>query len=217
MQYTKRLRLPAAIMLASCLVSGGEFAALKTGRRLHVSRCEDRGLRLRLFTPGGCQIDLPASSVVRFEPDNMPAEPEPAGAKEIPGRKPLPLNTLIERLAAAAELPAELIHAMIAEESAHRADAVSSKGAVGLMQLMPRTAAMLAVDPHDPMENIRGGIDYLKRLMERYKGRSDQIVRALAAYNAGPSRVDQYDGIPPYAETRAYVRRVIDRFNAAHQ
>ena len=80
------------------------------------------------------------------------------------------------------------------------------------MQLMPRTAAELAVDPYDPTENVRGGINYLKQLLELYEGRDDQVVRALAAYNAGPHRVEQYDGVPPYDETRAYVRRVIERY-----
>ena len=77
---------------------------------------------------------------------------------------------------------------------------------------MPRTAAGLGIDPYNPMENVRGGIDYLKQLLQRYAGRNDQIVRALAAYNAGPGRVEQYDGVPPYGETRAYVSRVIERY-----
>ncbi len=216
MQYTKRLSLPTVMMLVLRAASGGEFAVLKTGYRLHVSRHEAQGPRLRLFTPGGGQIDLPASAVVRFEPKSATPEPaateESAAAEEHPARKPLSVDAAVERFAAEAGLPAELIHAVIAAESAYRADAVSRKGAVGPMQLMPETAAELAVDPYNPTENIRGGINYLKQLLERYAGRDDQIVRALAAYNAGPGRVEEYDGVPPYNETRAYVRRVIERF-----
>ncbi len=216
MQHTRRLRLPAAMMLALCMASGGEFAVLQTGYRLHVSRYEEHGPRLRLFTPGGGQVELPASAVVRFEPDGDAAEsvaaPQPAAAEKFPVPMPLSVNDAVERFAAEAGLPAELIHAVVAEESAYRTDAVSAKGAVGPMQLMPQTAAGLGVDPYNPMENIRGGIDYLKQLLERYEGRDDQIVRALAAYNAGPHRVEKYDGVPPYSETRAYVSRVIARF-----
>ncbi len=216
MQYAKRLRLPAAMMLALCAAPGGEFAVLKTGYRLHVSRHEAQGSRLRLFTPGGGQLNLPASAVVRFEPDGTapqrPAAPTAAAAEKTPARKPLSVAAAVERFAAEAGLPAELIHAVVAAESAYRADAVSTKGAVGPMQLMPQTAAGLGIDPHNPTENVRGGIRYLKQLLGRYAGRDDQIVRALAAYNAGPGRVEQYDGVPPYGETRAYVSRVIERY-----
>ena len=80
------------------------------------------------------------------------------------------------------------------------------------MQLMPETARELAVDPRDPAENVQGGVSYLKQLLERYAGSRDQLVLALAAYNAGPAAVDRYRGLPPYAETHAFVRRVIERF-----
>ncbi len=100
----------------------------------------------------------------------------------------------------------KLVRSVISVESAWRPDALSSKGARGLMQLMPGTARMLGVDPDDPVQNIEGGVKYLSMLSEKYKGNLEKI---LAAYNAGPSRVDQYDGIPPYRETENYVRKVL--------
>lgn len=220
MRYAGKLRLPAVMALALAAAPGGEFAVLKTGYRLRASSHESNGARVRLFTRGGGQIDLPASAVARFEPDGAAepaaaaqplARPKPAAAEKH-AAEPLSVDAAVERFAAEAGLPAELIHAIVAEESAYRTDAVSVKGAVGPMQLMPQTAAWLGIDRHDPMENIRGGIDYLKQLFERYAGRDDQIVRAVAAYNAGPGRVEQYNGVPPFYETRTYVNRVIERY-----
>jgi soluble lytic murein transglycosylase-like protein len=81
------------------------------------------------------------------------------------------------------------------------------------MQLMAETARELQVtDSLDPVQNLRGGTAYLKQLLDRYDGRRDQLVRALAAYNAGPGKVDRYGGLPPYNETRLFVGRVIQRF-----
>jgi soluble lytic murein transglycosylase-like protein len=214
MQHLLHLRLLMAMLVALSAASAGEIAVLKTGYRLHVDRHEINASRVRLFTQNGGQMDLPASAVIRFEQDDQVAEALPVEEPplESPIEKPLSIADAIERFAAEVGLPAELIHAVISTESAYQTDAISAKGAIGLMQLMPQTAAELAVDPYDPTENVRGGINYLKQLMELYEGREDQVVRALAAYNAGPHRVDQYDGVPPYDETRAYVRRVIERY-----
>lgn len=99
-----------------------------------------------------------------------------------------------------------LIRAVMHAESHFKKGAVSSQGAQGLMQLMPATAAELGVgNAFDPAENIRGGTKYLSELLTSYKG---DITRATAAYNAGPGAVAKYDGVPPYAETQAYVKRV---------
>jgi soluble lytic murein transglycosylase-like protein len=99
-----------------------------------------------------------------------------------------------------------LVKAVIAAESLFDADAVSRKGAQGLMQLMPATASKLGVaDPFSADQNVRGGVRYLRKMLDRY----GDMGRALAAYNAGPSAVDRYRGIPPYPETRAYVQRVM--------
>jgi len=113
----------------------------------------------------------------------------------------------ISRLADIHNIDEELIRAVIQIESSWRRDAVSSKGAMGLMQLMPRTAAMLGVeDAFDPIQNITGGVKYLAQLTDKYKG---DIEKALAAYNAGPSRVNAAGGIPPFPETQRFVRNVM--------
>lgn len=112
----------------------------------------------------------------------------------------------IQRAAARYGLNADLIRAVIGAESAGKQDAVSSKGAQGLMQLMPATARQYGVvDPFDPEQNIDGGSKYLSYLFTRYGGNTKL---ALAAYNAGEGTVDKYGGIPPYTETRNYIRKI---------
>jgi len=101
----------------------------------------------------------------------------------------------------------DLVRAVIRTESANNPNALSSKGAMGLMQLMPQTAKMLGVkDAWDPEENIRGGVKYLSQLSDKFNG---DIVKILAGYNAGPNRVVQYNGVPPFAETQNYVKKIL--------
>jgi soluble lytic murein transglycosylase-like protein len=108
--------------------------------------------------------------------------------------------------ARANDVPPALVKAVIAAESMFDSEAVSHAGAQGLMQLMPDTARSLGVeDPFRPDENVRGGTEYLRAMLDRY----GDFSRALAAYNAGPSAVDRHDGVPPYRETRDYVKRVL--------
>jgi soluble lytic murein transglycosylase-like protein len=109
-------------------------------------------------------------------------------------------------------LPRELVRSVMAAESGYSMEAISPKGAIGLMQLMPETARDLGVDPHDPMQNVDGGTRYLRDLLLRYNG---GLRHALAAYNAGPGAVDRYKGIPPFAETIQYVARIERIFQAA--
>lgn len=116
------------------------------------------------------------------------------------------LRKLVSRCAGEYNIDEELIRAVIQVESGWKPDAVSSKGAKGLMQLMPRTAAMLGVeDAFDPEENIGGGVKYLARLTDKYDG---DVEMALAAYNAGPARVDAAGGAP-FSETARYVKNVM--------
>jgi hypothetical protein len=117
------------------------------------------------------------------------------------------LEPVITRHADSQQLDPKLVRAMIQVESGYNPSAVSRKGAVGLMQLMPTTASSLAVsNPYDPDENVRGGTAYLRRMIDRFEGR---LELAVAAYNAGPGAVERHGGIPPYRETRDYVRRVL--------
>ncbi|MCS7204274.1 MAG: lytic transglycosylase domain-containing protein [Leptospiraceae bacterium] len=111
---------------------------------------------------------------------------------------------LVKRVSQEEGVSPELIWSIIKVESNFDPDAISKKGAIGLMQLMPETAKMLNVNPHDVEQNIRGGIRYLKELAKKY----DSLEKILAAYNAGPSAVDRYEGIPPYSETQNYIKRI---------
>ncbi|TAL16125.1 lytic transglycosylase domain-containing protein [bacterium] len=107
-------------------------------------------------------------------------------------------------------LDPDLVHAVISVESGGNPDAVSPKGAMGLMQLMPGTADELGVvDPMEPTDNIRGGVKYLAGLIDRFDG---NLEHALAAYNAGPGAVQKYAGIPPYLETRQFVKKVLANY-----
>jgi soluble lytic murein transglycosylase-like protein len=106
---------------------------------------------------------------------------------------------------------APLAQAVAWQESRFHQDAVSPKGARGVMQLMPETARRLGVDAADLHGNIDGGVAYLSQMLARFEG---DLPRALAAYNAGPEAVQRYGGVPPYAETKAYVRAILDRLSA---
>ena len=208
--------LGARLVLAQLAITGSlcaaEYAVLKSGFRLRAERHEISDGRVRLFTADRGVVELPASSVVRFEQDDYVAPPA-AASEPAPIETRAQLDVLVARLGKELELHPALVHSVIEAESNYDADAVSSKGAVGLMQLMPETARELAVaDRRDPGQNVRGGASYLKQLLERYSGSRDGLLRALAAYNAGPGKVDRYDGLPPYDETRLFVRRVIRRF-----
>lgn len=126
------------------------------------------------------------------------------------GRYKGQFDAIIEAASAQHGVSSGLIHAVIRAESSYDQFAVSSKGAQGLMQLMPRTADSLGVhDVFDPEQNLDGGVRHLRTLVDRYDG---DLTRALAAYNAGEAAVERYGGIPPFAETQDYVREVIDRY-----
>lgn len=121
------------------------------------------------------------------------------------------LDEVVERLAVRARLDPDLVHSVIQVESGYDVFALSRKGAMGLMQLMPSTASDLRVaDPWNAEQNVDGGTRYLGRLMEMFDRRLEW---ALAGYNAGPEAVRRYQGIPPYPETQEYVRRVLALYN----
>jgi soluble lytic murein transglycosylase-like protein len=162
-------------------------------------------------------IEVSVGDILRAEviPDAAP-EPE---RPDLGQSRPSPttvlsvgeLRQLLARAGSAHNIDADLLASLVQAESNGNAHAVSRAGAQGLMQLMPATASELNVhNSFAPDENIGGGTAYLDQLLTRYQ---DNIALALAAYNAGPAAVDRYHGIPPYAETRVYVARVIREFN----
>lgn len=123
---------------------------------------------------------------------------------------PARLSDAIADAARGANLSASLIAAIAWRESNFRASAVSRAGALGEMQLLPETARQLGVDPRVSRENIAGGAAYIRALLQRYDG---DLIKTLAAYNAGPRAVDRYGGVPPFKETQAYVAAVLERLS----
>ncbi len=145
-----------------------------------------------------------------------PAPPEPPSPAAMLACAPLPPSTLspiFDRAAASYGIESSLLRAVAHKESAFQPCAVSRAGAMGLMQLMPETAATLGVeDPFDPEQSILGGALYLRRLLDRF---DNNLALTLAAYNAGPARVESYGGIPPIRETQNYVTSILGRLPAA--
>ncbi|MBM3737702.1 MAG: lytic transglycosylase domain-containing protein [Acidobacteria bacterium] len=127
----------------------------------------------------------------------------------------LPSDSVAELIGQAAErhgVPPTLVHAIAEAESHYRQNARSVSGAIGVMQLMPDTARALGANPYDTGQNIDAGTRFLSYLLARYRGEPNQLSLALAAYNAGPTAVDRFGGIPPYEETQRYVQKVTRRY-----
>lgn len=125
------------------------------------------------------------------------------------------IHDLIDQIATEQGVESHLVHSVIRAESNYNANAVSPKGALGIMQLIPSTARRFGVaDAFDPGENIRGGVRYLRFLLDYYQG---DYPRTIAAYNAGEAAVDKYNGVPPYAETQNYVAQVAKNLKAARE
>jgi soluble lytic murein transglycosylase-like protein len=208
----KRPAVLATVLLAVPLCAA-EIAVLHTGYRLRAQKIEREGGKYVLATEQG-RIELEESQVAAVEsepelvkPVAAPAVSEPAAPK--PNRSP---KELIDEAAAMHGLPKELVHGVAQVESAYRVDALSPKGAMGVMQLMPATARTLNADPRDPAQNIEAGTRLLRELLEKYANDPNPVRRALAAYNAGEGAVQKYGGVPPYRETQMYVEKVIERY-----
>lgn len=198
------MRMKRAALLFSLALFGAremraEYVVLKNGQRLTVTSYQLNGDKYQLQMAGGV-VEIPAGEVVAIEPEEIFT---PIAAK--PVVKP-PYRELVEAAAAHYKVDADLIASVIAAESNFDPKAVSRKKARGLMQLMPETAARLGVrNIEDPQENIDAGTRYLRGLLQKY---NNNLVLALAAYNAGPERIERYGRVPPFAETISYVRRV---------
>ena len=183
----------------------GEYAILTSGSRLHIDRHEAAGATIKLFIGAGT-VELDSSAVSGFEAEDTPALTAAAPASETPTPlKPLSPEQMADAAARRYGLPEKLIRSVMKRESGFHPQAVSPKGAVGLMQLMPSTAQALGANAQDPSQNVDAGARYLRQLLEKYQG---GLRHALAAYNAGPGAVDKYKGVPPFPETLDYVQRV---------
>jgi soluble lytic murein transglycosylase-like protein len=210
----------ALIVLAASTTSlwAGEYVVLGNGFRLHADRHEVAGDAIRIFSGSGV-MEMPAATVAGFEQDDqtkpIPVQP-PVVSMALPD---IPVAQTPADLAGQAakryKLPDGFVQGVMKAESGFHPNALSPKGAIGLMQLMPETARQLGVDPHDPHQNADGGAQYLRELLAKYESDPNQVLLALAAYNAGPAAVDKYHGVPPYAETRQYILRVLKNWDKA--
>ena len=188
-----------ALLLAAAPAGRAEYIVLRSGQRLNVSSYQLLGDKYRLQMAGGTVL-IAAEDVLGIEPEEVFTRLQPADNFKAPFRE------LIEAASAQYKVDADLIASVIAVESNFEPKAISRRDARGLMQLLPETAAKLGVrDIFDPRENINAGTRYLGDLLRRY---DNNLVLALAAYNAGPEKVEKFGSVPPYAETISYVRRV---------
>lgn len=201
------LQLVALISLLGLAASAAEVAVLRNGFSIRHDSREVDGRVTRLHTGSG-YVEVPSDQIAAIEPDDAPA---PAAAPPATPGSAADIHKLVGDASGRHRIDADLISSVIQAESGFNPRARSPKGAQGLMQLMPQTASQLGVgDAFDPGSNVDAGTRYLRELLGRYNG---DMVKALAAYNAGPHRVEQYHGVPPYRETRAYVARIVHDFN----
>lgn len=218
------------------MAGASDLAVLRNGNSIRHERREVVGAVTRLYlsdTSSG-YIEIPTDQIERFEKDTAPpplkttagvvaraasARPAPASSQFISPFSPQRtaalnregLSDVINGAGERHQIDPDFINSVIRAESGFHQNAVSKKGAQGLMQLMPGTASQLGVtDPFDAKSNVEGGTTYLRALLEKY---NFDVPKALAAYNAGPGRVDKYRGVPPYYETQAYIARIIRDFN----
>jgi soluble lytic murein transglycosylase-like protein len=207
------MKTPILLIALAAQSFAGEFAVLATGSRLRADRHEFEGATVKLYQKDGGFTQLDASLVTGFEqeveapvaadaPAAAPVAPPVVAAAKAP-------RELVEAAARKNGLPPNFVHSVVSAESGYKTDAVSPKGAIGLMQLMPATAQTYGVNPHDPGQNVEAGAAYLRELLIKYNG---DARLALAAYNAGPGAVSKYNGVPPYAETQTYIERVLRKY-----
>jgi len=227
MRIFRPLAIGTILVLAQISAFAAQVAVLRNGFSIRFERKEQKGNSVRLYTGTGF-VDIASDQIASFEVEETPV-PEPQPAAQPAVQPPLqPVATVTQPAAPATtqnvdidqvvreastrnRIDPDFVSSVIKAESDFKVRAVSKKGAQGLMQLMPGTAAQLGVsDPFDPKANIEAGTAHLGALLDLYH---DDPIKALAAYNAGAHRVKQYNGVPPYAETRAYVRKIVHDYN----
>jgi hypothetical protein len=210
------------IVLGLAAPAQAELVFFAGGQTMSVKAHRSEGDRLVLSLRGGGELVCDAALIARIAPDEVPyPEPDSSGIRDLgfgtragsnpESRIPSPLvdaapyDALIDKVAARHGVPARLVRAVIAVESAGQPQARSPKGAMGLMQLMPQTARQYTVaNPYDPATNIEAGVQHLRNLLDRFP-----LAEALAAYNAGEAAVQRFGGIPPFPETERYVSRIL--------
>jgi len=231
--HRARIAVIAMLAISALPCFSTDVAVLKNGFSIRHERREVIGDVTRLYVnaDGSSYVDVPTAEIEHFEeaPPESPAF-DPASSSRLPGPDPprfannamdasptFPLQPqanladVVNQASGRYRLDPDLVNSVIKAESGFNVRAVSPKGAQGLMQLMPGTASQLGVpNVFNPQANVEGGTKYLRELLERY---NFDLVKALAAYNAGPQRVEQFGGVPPFYETRAYVARVVKDFN----
>jgi soluble lytic murein transglycosylase-like protein len=199
-----------AALLFVAPTARAEIAVFDNGSTMKVVSHRNDGGMVYLALGSAGEIEMAEAAVRGFVPDEVFEEVLQQTPRSIEG--PSTLATIAERAARKHGLDPSLVMAVIAVESNFKSTAVSPKGARGLMQLMPRTADAMGVDDSfDPEKNVDGGSRYLSTLLQLYGG---DTRRALAAYNAGPGAVARHGGVPPYAETQTYVRKVMKKYEA---
>jgi soluble lytic murein transglycosylase-like protein len=202
----RTLLLAVMVPLALSPAARADYAVLRSGVRLHIAGYERVGDSVRLAVAGGA-VEIAASDLVAVEPEDVFEALPP---ESLPGA--IPYSGLIRGAAQKHGVDEKLIAHVIAAESNFDPKAVSRKRALGLMQLLPQTAARYSVvDVFDPAQNIDAGTRYLRDLLEKYRG---NLPLALAAYNAGPEAVDRFGGVPPFSETQHYVKRITTQLHA---
>jgi soluble lytic murein transglycosylase-like protein len=194
-------------------------AVLRNGFAIRHQRRQVIGTITRLYVDGdeSSFVDVPTEEIDHFEavPEesalHIQFQASPQKVEHSTVEHAVDLNEVVKAASGTYRLDPDLVNSVIRAESGFNVRAVSPKGAQGLMQLMPQTASQLGVqNAFDPQANVEGGTRYLRELLERY---NFDLIKALAAYNAGPQRVEQYGGVPPYYETKAYVARIVRDFN----
>jgi Transglycosylase SLT domain len=195
------------LLLLAASTARADILVLQTGKTLKIQSYTIEGATFRANLSDKGEIAIPVEWVSEIRPSPPEPKPQPATATMAPQTLDLAYSALVRSFSSKHQMDSRLVLAVMAAESNFNPHALSPKGALGLMQLMPDTARLYHVNnPYDPAQNIEAGVRHLKMLLSYYKGKLDLV---LAAYNAGVNVVDRYQGIPPYQETKDYVKRVL--------